>query len=468
MSKKRIREGLSGASAAARICARMALPEEGDPIRYADQYTAEKTAVANPFREDKINWSTVPAAGAQQLAATDMMLFLFRDALRHTIRYDPNSAGALCDITWMFSSGSAIVSTSELGVAIQTKVLQPVWGAATSVYRPHGDYLYCGRDEECDESDMGFMYIDSTTLYPGLLTLNFTGDPGTRTNAIEIFRWIDGEAVRVMTQNTTAGTTLYSLISLPTVSGYYGLKVAVAATATALAVSHRCQSSIWCHQPVRNIALNQNDITGIRILGAGMRWTNEAAPLNKQGNIVACASGPGETWQTFAAGGYNFIASYPDMRSRLLASGLYTFLKPQQEQDFSMQQPFILGPLGVNEAHFTLRHRSGFVVAAASCVLPAGCDTILHVSSFVEYRTRNLWTPIEKTPYTTEDWIAALEIFKSLEQFYDNPVHIRDIIGTIGRYARVGAKYLAMIPHPYARAGAAVLGGVGLGASLLE
>ncbi len=156
------------------------------------------------------------------------------------------------------------------------------------------------------------------------------------------------------------------------------------------------------------------------------------------------------------------------MKSRVLAKGLYTFLKPAQERDFAMQTPFVLGPVSMNEASFDLRNSAGFLVMAASCVLPAGCDTLVHLSTFVEYRTRNLWTPIEKTPFTTDDWIAALEIFKSLEQFYDNPVHIREIIATIGRYARVGAKYLAMIPHPYARAGAAVLGGIGLGANLLE
>lgn len=466
MSKKRIREATAGSSAAARICARLALPEEGDPIRYADQYTAEKTAIANPYREDKINWSTVSANA--QIPSTDMILFLFRDALRHSIRYDPNAAVASASYTWKFATNNVIANTSQLGFVNRRYPLQPVWAEATTTYRPHGTYLYTGRDEECDQSEMGFIWIDSTAAAQATMSFVFAADPGTLNNGIEIWRWENGEATMVQSLNLVAATLSYLLVALPAVSGYYGIAITTALASSLTTVGHTTSSSQWCHLPVKNIDLNQNDITGMRVLGAGMRWTNEAAPLNKQGNIVACASGPGESWQTFATNGYNFIAAYPDMKSRLLANGMYTFLKPQQEADFAMQQPFILGTSGVVESSYKLRQTSGFVVAAASCVLPAGCDTILHISSFVEYRTRNLWTPIEKTPFTTEDWIAALELFKSLEQFYDNPVHIRDILGTIGRYARVGSKYLAMIPHPYAKAASMALGGIGAGARLLS
>jgi hypothetical protein len=240
-----------------------------------------------------------------------------------------------------------------------------------------------------------------------------------------------------------AATVLYSFV-VPT-AGYYSISINQMAGTTNFAnctVVAACQGPCWEHHMLTGYNINIAKVQSYAIMASSALWRNTASFENAQGDIGAVQVGNGVGWETVAsAGGYSGIAqSYPNnWKSRFGPKGQYVFLKPEDQEDMAMNSDVDLAPGGFSTMAFPLDDRAPFVVMAASIANTAGRETSLKFATHIQYQTNDTWSDVRQPTASRKDWEDALTAVASVEQFHDNPVHIAEILATIGRYGAVAA-----------------------------
>lgn len=432
---------------AIQIVTALALPEEMDmTVRFADQFACEKTAVSLPWQLLKINWSAVAAQAA--LPVTDMMIFIFRNPLCRIIYYYPNNPVKSYQYNWWFSSadvgaGAGGSTTSLSCIGNRKTFAVPLYALVNSgsAGQPHGTILYPVYDSGGECNNYTFLWCDAQgSSANGVLNWLFSTDPGAGT--INVMKRVNGALVEVHQFSTTTSVLSYAW-PISTGSGEYSFDVQTALT-TSVTVNMQCTGgTIWAHLCDKDLYSNMYHVQAIRTIGCAFRFSNEASPMNKQGDIVCCQASNADDWSNFALLGYPKVASYPGSRETLAKNGADGFLKPLQQDDFKFLMPFSTSTVGnITESYLDENEVDfSFLVICASCTNTAGCDFVLRVSPLVEYKTSNTWIYQAVPSHTAADWIEALEIFKSLDQFYDNPVHFIEILKTIGKWASVASRW---------------------------
>ena len=424
------------------IVTALSLPEEMKrPIRFANQYSCDRTAVVIPWQELKVNWNAPTAAS--QLPASDLLFFVFRNPLCRLIYYLATAVAYVYQ--WAFLDLSTGVPISGIKLYCPgglTTAASPLFATPVGANKPHGNILYPRYTSEGVAGDYTFLWGDNPAAVAGTygnILISCTADPGG--GNIYCYELRFGQRVLQATI-PFVGLTLAYTFKVPH-NGYYSFGFAPNnSTFIQVQTTNASGASMWCHLADKDINLNMSNIEAIRSLGAAFRFSNEASDLNRQGNIVQVQIPGGEDWLTFSNSGYNGVAAFSsEVQSRLARNGTDGFLKPTQDEDFAFQYPFVFGDNGVlTESYVDMQVTNySFIACAISCTTPAGCDFILRVSPLNEYKTKNSWIDIQKSSHTTAQWIQALEVFKSMEQFYDNPVHVKQILSTIGKYARIAA-----------------------------
>lgn len=432
------------------IVAATCLPDKYPPVRVRDSYSTKPVAVAKPVQEIKINWAN---AAAGDIPTTDMVMFLFRNAARHFIFYDSNPSNAVATYNWRCANDDAnptrfVTAAGSPLSSLGVHDIDPADAGAASLYQPHGPVLFSGEAE-------GHHYIWVDEQGGIAVTLNVTGVALDNIISFEVFQYVDGRR-KLAYASSARGVVLPTALSTGyTLSkGYYN--VVITHTAGTGVINYVFVSSsngpgpagVWCHRPVAGFTTNLAKVNAYAITAASLLWRNTASYQNAQGSFGATQCGKGVGWESVAAqGGYSGIAAAYSNQwvSRFAAKGEYAFMKPEDAEDFAMLPDVEQGSTTWSTCCFPLEERSSFLVFAASVSDTLGRDTTVRLAAHLQYETNDSWSDIRPPTSIRQDWENAMAALCSMEQFYENPTHIKEILASIGKYGRVAvdiASYL--------------------------
>jgi len=432
------------------IVAATCLPDKYPPVRVRDSYSTKPVAVAKPVQEVKINWAN---ASAGDIPTTDMVLFLFRNAARHFIFYDSNPANSTATYNWICANDDTnptrFVTAGGAGPSsLGVHDIDPSHATAATPYAPHGPVLFSG------EAD-GHHYIWVDEQGGIAVTLNVSGAALDNTIAFEVFQYVDGRRKLAYASSATGVVLPTALSTGNTLSkGYYN--IAITHTAGTGVINYVTVASsngpgpagVWCHRPMNGFITNLGKVQSYAVTAASLLWRNTASYNNAQGSFGATQCGKGVGWESVAAqGGYTGIATtYANQwNSRFAAKGEYAFLKPEDAEDFQMVQDVEQGTTTWSTCSFPLEERSGFLVFAASVSDTTGCDTTVRLAAHIQYETNDTWSDIRPPTSIRQDWENAMSALCSMEQFYENPTHIKEILASIGKYGRVAVDVVSYL-----------------------
>lgn len=424
------------------IVAATCLPDKYPPVRVRDSYSTKPVAVAKATSEMKLNWAS---AVAGDIPTTDMVMMLFRNPARHHIFYDSNPGAQSYAYQWYtanddtdptqfpcFTAGSGSTGVHEI---------EPAHSIPISTYAPHGQILFSGEAE-----GHKYMWVDEGAILQ--TTNHVTGIVGDNVGSFEVYQYENGR--RKLAYSTTwKAAPIPPTFSYPVVpKGYYNIVVTctdgsdVLEYLTVVATGNSTKG-VWCHRPVNGFITNLAKVQAAAITASSLLWRNTASYQNAQGNFGVTQVGKGVGWETVAAqGGYSGIAAaYANQWvSRFAAKGEYAFIKPEDAEDFAMNADVEQGDTTWSTCSFPLEERSAFLVFAASVSDTLGRDTTVRLATHIQYETNDTWSDIRAPTSIRQDWENAMAALCSMEQFYENPTHIKEILASIGKYGRVAVE----------------------------
>lgn len=468
----------------------MALPLDFPPVRVADTYSANETAVAQTVTKQKITWDAgqvLTAANGRQLPLTDWGAFIFPSLLRHQVVYTILGPQAVVITNWTYQAAKKVDGT-QLNLDVKTDMgqfdVEPGVYIATGQTQPHGLLQFCGTGA----GKVG-VWIDATSDagMNATVTVTFNRNlPTASTAELISYQWVNGRWTLFNKTSVGAGLAIISYSGFVT-SGYYAFAIGMLnpnldnliPTTYTLQIQCRCTSS-WAHHYVNHALLNLQNIGRNRVLGTSFLLQNEASVMNKQGNVVAMQIPAGLDWyQAFAGSGLGFYSTlFDDDNSRtfLLETGIYGFKRPKGSQDFDWENEVdnlsvpngttaTGGSVGfVSRAYFQLDCPCDFLALAASANTLGAGDCLLSTAAGLEYTTQNSW--LEKsTPVISESaFKLGIATLREVDQFYENPIHIPSLMDAISSGMRTMAPIVGLFPG----LGPALAGGLATGGSIVS
>lgn len=468
------------------VAGMMALPLDYPPVRVADTYSADETALAQVTTKKKVQWDSGLNIGqvntGRQLPSNDWGAFIFPSLLRHTVTYTVLDPG-VAPISWSYEARRGM-GGSQL---FQLPSYEGTWRVdignwvSTSVIAPHGSLLFCGKAE----GRIGF-WVDAMTGFPSVITANFLPLlPVGISVTMVLYRWLNGRWS--VEARGVASNPASFVAATVTTSGYYAIELNVeggnsASPGTVSFTMVNSTTSSWAHAPVNDIFANYQNIGNSRILGLAALLQNEASVMNKQGNVVAVQSPPNSDWYTtYAAkgGGAGFYSiMFEDKASStfLLETGIYAFKRPKGAQDFNWETEVYTGEVqgsdtinytpvqGVRQCYFNLTCPCDYLVLAASASQTGAADCLLSTSIGVEYTTTNAWLETDTPVIAKQAFELGIASLREVEQFYENPLHIPSLMDAISNGMSAMAPLVGFIPG----IGPALATGAGIGSQVVR
>lgn len=444
------------------IAASFALPSEINPVRMRNEYSTDKTALFKVFEEH-------PAMGlgngtVEQLRDDQHVEWIFQDILRNRIAYYRNPTNGLWSYDWMFGctadSGAAFDHFSAK--AIGTVTLRPSHALiteGTSVTAPHGAFQFA----ESDKDIAGF-WIDSVAgPDQSTLTISLSEDPTATTGAFQLLRWDNGDWLPEGEPSLTvvAGRS-YPFQILR--SGYFAVQIQNITVDCELRVNHSGKCGCWGRYPAPYILNNAGNLEEVRTLGHSILVKNVTANINKQGAVCGVQPGKSRVWYSFAditgtatADCFAAVRDYAGAENtKPLETGIYGFVKPTEEEDLKFREPFVItNQSGSEVTNWTFATTpivgTAYVVVAIQAKggneVDTGQNLLIRTDQSGEFGTSNQFYNVAKPNADPGDWRDGMEALASMDQFYENPIHINKILATVGKIARVGGRILSLFPQ---------------------
>jgi len=411
------------------ICASIALPDELPPVRVSDSYTTNPTALAKVNQDIKLNWQG-PATGA--VAESEQLAFVFRDALRWCVYYDKNSAARLYRYNWIQFPGLstwAVPSFVEVDIPVCAGIVD-----VASAWNPHGDLYFAG-----DADGLGYLWIDN-----GLRLV--VADVGTVDNGYaNLWHYTQGQRVLVQQLGLPGNGTVTFTIPF---GGYFGLSIFFPTIGAnhAINVYHEdiTGEEVWRQIAVPDCANNLTRVQSLCVSAVSALWRNTASYDNAQGDVGAVIIGPGYEWWSILASpatpSYSGIAgTFPNgFKSFFAAKGIYTFLKPSDEEDLEFKTDVKTYPAGQwSFARFNLRSNASYAALVMSVSLDAGRDTTLRLAAHIQYETNDCWADARVPEANVDDWLTAVKMLANVPNITENPLHLKTVLNAIGKVGLV-------------------------------
>lgn len=458
------------------IALNQCLPVDNPVVRYRDESTCEKSAVAQPSKKVGLPWS---GAGTNPAISTsEAVVKLARDPL-HAFGYtDNNTANQSAVYTWAaFNTGSGIQGFSAQN-RLQTN-LEPFGASYTSGFAFHGPFLWANVDTS---SDNYYVQCDAppsnanTAISKLTCVCSSAGVKATDTVNWGVYRYSNGIDTLVAGGiATAAGAGAYQVfdIAVPQLDLYRVQLLPTSQddslTTFTFTVTQSWTCGTWCNWPLPGLDLGKaQQVQAIRITGASVKVSNQTAEQYISGSRVAVQMHQGDSeYRVLNAASasstpYNFISAVRGADEDSFKNGYYGFLKYTEGEDTCYRNPFKFNSAGViTEAESVFPSNAGFLLLGIRAPAADARGQVTMTFNFnVEYLTLDTWTAVDIARSLPQDWSTANMIISSMQQHYDNPIHWDRILKTIGRYAGIGSKILKIIPHPAAQGASQIAGTV--------
>jgi hypothetical protein len=403
-------------------------------IRFPGGYATRPTAIAKLFYHQPVLWDTTDATtpGSAQLPVSDTVAIIFRDPRRALIVYDPNVSGSQWSYNFVVVTDTTTQGTGGVNIVWPIhEYLKWSYALATTGYTPHGVYATPFIDPE----GVTYFWVDATAANP--TTFSVAGLANSTAYAFELRMWLNGEITETLFTNTTSGSGVWT--QGVSISGYYTISNK-AQNLTPSMIYVTGTSSVFCHLHMPGLLNNVFRATNVRTLSATLMYTNEAAPLYKQGKILSYQCPAGDEWTEYvtpdgsASGSFSELATLNGIDISPIENGRYGWLGPSSDLDFApvviADGPTAAGSIGAaNVLPCPLVPVNDFVVMYAQITQQLGRDGYWTPVWGIEYESVDQWTILEKPIVSPEDYMMAIFRSSQLPQFHDNPLHLSDITG---------------------------------------
>lgn len=447
--KRRLTEAVGAKSLAAAVTASWALPSDFAPYRMRNEYSTEETALFKVNEEHAATVGVTSGSG-RQLRDDTHMEFIFQDALRNRITYQRNAAATAWSYDWCFGRQVTAANITNYTVrAGATEILRPSHASHSgTTFKPHGDIEFALKDGE-----IAGLWVDATTAVTSQITVTLPNVPSTG-GSVVLMAFRDGSWTEQQRLAITNPTLTYAFTI--TVSRYYTVMIAAPLQDQQVTVTASGTCDCWGHFPAPYLLTNANSVESIRTLGHSILLKNVTAVQQKQGEITGCQPGKSRVWTSFASldgtvDTYAIVRDYAGAaNSKLLETGLYGYVKPTDEEDVKLKEPFtisnVTGVAGSTVWTFAESNILGipYVVVAAQCNTSTPQQLLVRTDQNGEYETGNQWFNVDKPRAEPQEWRDGMEALASMQQFYENPTHWKRILSTIGSVASVGGRILSL------------------------
>jgi len=435
-------EGVMGA-----IIKSFALPG-GRPFRWNDPYVARETAVATPKR----TFNTEFGDGASgPIPASDWVAFVSRDPTRASVVYRGNPLGLFQYYEAFFSQpvDSQTPQKAVTDLIVKGNVDDPDQDATwiypniafmsdnsdgqPTPWTPHGTVYYpFGIASEPKR----WVWIDASAAKPATVVLAqpVSIDTSQFTFAADLWE-ARGINETILAATSTAGG-LGAAMNIPltvTKPGYYAFKL----RATGLQSDATCQiyetsaAPSMAHLSLPDFEKNAAAAPSIKTIAASIYIENTVSALNAEGKVTAFQFPKGTDWTTFAYGGYANFAKVAKNWKGQAKNGFFGWLKPGTEADLSSFQT----PLDfqgdfttTNSCIAPIEGQSSYIGVYLQIESAAGRSFEVTTYYGVEYESQDTWRDIQSASVSIDVYRAALSKLKDMDQFFENPTHIMDIV----------------------------------------
>jgi hypothetical protein len=423
------------------------LPALADNLRLVvSPGEVSNSAVASPHATSNVTSGAVLGTyDSYYLGAGTYWVAQFRDPLRATVRFEANPEQTLYTYLAYFPvTSGAPVSTEVVTHGQNVYKLQPVWLAAQTTYRPHGDYLYCGNDLQ----DNYYIFLDKGTTVVGgqttntcTVTVTLTGTLGVGTSLI-VEQWQSGTSVFIDKVTVSDGECTF----VPLVPGYYcfsidtvnGTNVNTAAllvSSTGDCLAHRAVPFFDTLLPVVN---------KYRINAAALQLTDVAAKLNMGGRIYNCwCDGAVDFLSRISAEAITTNGSIEnfDFAERNASQGSYAYLKPKDTSDLNFRSAITSKSGQIQDCCWPINDPSAYTVARIECAtqgvdtaaITPGLDFIIREYYSLEFLTANMNFERHLAPCNYPDFVQAMMLLRTLPAFFENPSHFAMLLKGVKR-----------------------------------
>lgn len=469
---KRVAAGVRGIvsmSAAASAAPVLAITEAAQALaapfglttpRFSTEFTTAKTAVATPWERIDGRWA--PNEGtvyplSPYPPSSQMFGALFRDPVRSAVLYDANASTEPFEYRAQFNTSISALEPGSNAFTYVSKTaadyphmsaLQTVQWRAVTDFQPHGPTQYPGIAQG---SDGKFVWLDtlSTAGLTNSITAAFNASLTSGQQAkMCLDRWDDGRIEEELVSGS-AVSGQSSIVLLVPYSGYYAVRFASNFNCTITNLRYYNNGSpVYCHLPLPGLTANAASAPAIRVTAASLMYTNEAAPLNKQGKITGLQAPEGLGWTKYVAGGNPFANVSGDNNAVTMPAnnGLYGFLKPTKMTDFDFRAHLEMTGDGVLiDSHYPLREQSAYLVISVSITVAAGRDSYWTRTYGIEYETTDVWRSLDAPNLRASEFQAALLLLKSVSQWHENPLHWSDVKKAVAGALRTAVRLAPQI-----------------------
>jgi hypothetical protein len=421
-------------------------PKDNPPIRWASKYSSMPTATASPWSIVTAPWAAgVTTQTTKQLPVNQMIAFVFRCAERSMVIYDHNPTEESfvyqfygIDVAHTVSPTPPSISfraggQGAGGVLYGTVVpLKIPYAVPTSSYAPHGAVWFAGKAER-DEMRR-FFWLDGSPA-DSVVDIDTSCDPADTYKINIILDRLTDEGVQLAAYESgllTEATPGGQIAVLE--SGYYAFSAKVTDNSTSGTVmidslTYTSTTSTFRHLCMPHYELNTVSADGIRVIGASMMYTNQAAVLNLQGKCVGVQLPVEHNWTDYISStAVSQLASLAQAETKRADNGIYGFLKPTQPHDFDVQRYTQVVNGVLVDSFYPILHDSAFLGVGVQIDDGAGQDGYFTFSYNMEYQTTDTWREITASPYEEQTYDVVLRMLKDMQQWYENPLHLKQIL----------------------------------------
>lgn len=422
--------------------------------RWASQFSVKKTGIAVPFSVTKANWGQVTTDVQVELANTETIGFAFRCLPCAAILYDQNSQLFRSFYRAHLVGQDGLVPATSLTAldclpAMETPLDIPYFTSEPSsvvsgpgAWSPHGPVLYSGVIREQAGS---FIWLDKGDELKVHLKAPLAGQ---NFSYICHYYGPNGLSRNFFNNVIVVGTTVsaFTLKSIGDAAGYYTISLQnnMAARVTLNTVFVTLEnkgSSSFRHLAAQDFSANAAKVDGYRVLADSLMYSNTSPAIDLGGTIAGYQSGSDDHWLQYANNGsvLTTVSSKSGAVTRNASKGMYGFMKFTEPSDFDFKDQFEYSASGVLvDSSYSIDERGSFLAIAVSVPDPAGCAGYWTTYQEVEFLTDDVWTEVRTCDFSVAEFNDALEKLKGMEQFYENPVHLKDIwngIKSAGKFA---------------------------------
>lgn len=374
------------------------------------------------------NYATFPAGVSYQV--------LFRDPLRSMVYFRPNT-GAF-NYKAFFAGGAGALTLENSGgeiTDIETPI-NPVYYVNQTGSTPHGQTLFCGETEK----ETGYVWMDAgtdsifkvtvtTTINVNCVIRFYVNKPG---GDVEVRTNIAALAAGVPQDTTQNGVLFLSE------GGYIRATVCPRASCDlTVQASVYAANAIDCFAHVSPVgAVNHlNQLTQARVNAVSLLLSNGAAAVYNDGFLQAVNMSPGTAWNTLIGeNDLSGLAADVNYYSGVFRKGVYTFLKPsdQEDVDFYDYVKTDNGGAQISQCAFPL-YRSRYAMVRVqsnpygSPATYPGLEFILNQSLVIEFQTNDMWFDAEIPQESCLEVERARDILRRIPNFYENPSHLQNL-----------------------------------------